>query len=153
MLFALLLQAATPLASAPPPAGDDAGGHQWSVLAQPCAAKGDPGDDVVVCGRPDAIQPRLPLARFRGPPDHPVPSNPDLSPSVALNGAGISTECGAYGENCEPFGGQYITPMTLIKSAVDVAKRATKTRRYKNKGEAIPLDPPADTDMTSRIHP
>lgn len=151
-MLALLLQAATPVADAPPPAESDAGGHRWSVLAQPCAAQGDPNSDIVVCGRPDAIAPRLPLPAFRGPPDHPVPSNPDMSAAVALNGPGLGNECGAYGENCEPFGGKYITPKTVVSEAAKAVKRMTQTRKYKNKGEPIALDdtPP---DVTGRVLP
>ena len=74
-LLLLLIQAATPASAKPvrptPP-------QSMSILVDPCAsATDDNGRDVVVCGRPDAISPRLPLRNDRGPPDHPVPSNPD----------------------------------------------------------------------------
>ena len=149
MLLPFLLAQAAPAALPPPAAA-----LRWSIQTDPCARASDgSGQDVVVCGHPDAVQPRIPLPGFRGPPDHPVASNPDMKASVALNGPGIGTECGAYGENCEPAGGAYITPMTLIAGAADVAKRTFATRKYKKKGTPIPLDNPAPVNLADRIHP
>jgi hypothetical protein len=149
MLLPLILAQAAPTAAPPAPPS-----QRWSIMTDPCARASDgSGQDVVVCGHPDQVQPRIPLPAYRGPPDHPVASNPDMVASVALNGPGIGNECGAYGENCEPAGGGYITPMTAIAGAVDVARRAFATRKYKNKGTPIPLDEPAPTSLAGHVLP
>ncbi|WP_375393441.1 hypothetical protein [uncultured Sphingomonas sp.] len=137
-LFLLLQTAASPTPPLAP--------KQWSILQAPCAAASDDqGKDIVVCGHPDAITPRLPLPQFRGPPDHPVPSNPDLSAAVALDGPSGRGECGAYGEACPVAGGGYVVPK-LVAGAIDLAQNGFKKRHYKDKGVSIPLDdPPADT--------
>ena len=136
----LLLQAAAAPAS-PPPAGRE----RIDILAAPCANASNDGGDVVVCGKPDALAPRLPLARFRGPPDHAVPSNPDMSAAVALNGPGVGTECGAYGEGCPVGGGGYAIP-ALLNGATGLVKRAFAKHPDKAGRVAIPLtdDPPVD---------
>lgn len=139
--LALLLQVAAP-AAAPGPA--DA--QKWSILHDACAAASDDqGKDIIVCGRPDTVAPRLPLPQFRGPPDHPVASNPDLSAAVALDGPSGRGECGGYGEGCPVAGGGYIVPK-LVAGAIDLAQTGFKKRHYKGKGVSIPLDdPPPDT--------
>ena len=150
----MLLQAAAATPAPPPPAR----GERIDILARPCANASNDGGDVVVCGRPDEIAPRLPLARYRGVPDHAVPSNPDLRASVALDGPGIGTECGAYGEGCPIAGGasSYVTPLTVARAAVGGVKSALATRKYKNKGTSIPIDEPspaAPGSMAGRITP
>lgn len=142
MIFAALLQAAAPAAPAP------AAPQRFSILTDPCASASNDGGDVVVCGHADALAPRLPMPRFRGPPDHPVPSNPDMKASVALDGPGAGNVCGAYGEDCPIAGGgsSYIGPLDVAAAAVKGVKGAFAKRRYKDKGEPIPLtDPPVDT--------
>lgn len=142
----LLLQAAAPVAT-------PGGGQRFSILNDPCAAAGPGnGQDIVVCGHPDAIAPRLPLPQFRGPPDHPVPSNPDLSAVVALNGPSGAAECGGYGEGCPIGGGGYVLP-TLVHGAADLAHDAFRKRRYKDKGVSIPLDDPPATQTAGRLSP
>ena len=71
MLLLILAQAATVVA--PPP-------QRIDILAPRCAQP--TGDDVVVCGQRETA--RLPLPGERGPPDHPVPGNPDVSGTGAL---------------------------------------------------------------------
>ncbi|WP_217430802.1 hypothetical protein [Sphingomonas bacterium] len=138
----LLLQTTTPTPAT----------KQWSILHDPCAAASDEqGKDIVVCGHPDAITPRLPLPQYRGAPDHPVPSNPDLSAAVALNGPSGRGECGAYGEGCPVAGGGYVAPK-LVEGALDLA-HGLKKRHYKGKGVSIPLDEPAVGDMKGRLLP
>lgn len=139
MILALLLQAATgatPASAASP--------QRFSILTDPCANASNDGGDVVVCGRPDTLAPRLPMPRLRGAPDHPVPSNPDMKASVALDGPGVGNVCGAYGEDCPIAGGgdHYIGPLDLASAAVKGVKSAFAKRRYKDKGEPIPLDDP-----------
>lgn len=130
ILLLLALQAAAPAAAAP---------ERFSILVDPCAsAHDDQGKDVVVCGRPDAVSPRLPLPDFRGPPDHAVPSNPDMTAVVALNGPGIGNECGAYGENCPVGGGGYVIPK-LLGGAVDLAKSAFAKKPDKRGRVPIPM--------------
>ena len=143
-VLALLLLAASPQAgSAPAPADPP---QRFSILVDPCAATAHDrsGNDVVVCGHPDAISPRLPLPQFRGPPDHPVPSNPDMSAAVALNGPGIGNECGGYGEGCPVGLGGYAVP-ALVNGAVSAVKGALAKRPDKAGRIAIPLDDPQPT--------
>ena len=134
MLIALLLAQAT--ATSPPPT-------RFSVLVDPCAnASNDGGNDVVVCGRPETLTPRLPLPQFRGPPDHAAPSNPELRPSVALDGAGVGAECGGYGENCPVGGGGYVIPK-LLGGAAGLVKSAFAKHPDKRGRVAIDLREPA----------
>ena len=142
----LLLQAAAPATTPATSATPATDAKQWSIPQDACAAgSDDQGKDIVVCGHPDAVAPRLPLPQFRGPPDHPVASNPDLSAIVALDGPSGRGECGAYGENCPVGGGGYVIPK-LVGSAIDLAHAGFKKRHYKDKGVSIPLtDAPVDT--------
>ena len=145
----LLLQAAAP-APAATPAADP---KQWSILQDACAAaSNEQGKDIIVCGHPDAVAPRLPLPQFRGPPNHPVASNPDLSAIVALDGPSGRGECGAYGEDCPVGGGGYVIP-TLVQGALDLAHTGFKKRHYKDKGVSIPLDDPPGADTAGRLLP
>ena len=121
--------------------------QRFSILVDPCAsAHDDKGKDVVVCGRPDAISPRIPLRDYRGVPDRPVPSNPDMTGIAALNGPGVGRECGAYGEDCPVGGGGYALPV-LINGAVGLVKDAFAKKPDKRGRVAIDLDapPPAGT--------
>lgn len=142
ILLALALQAA---AAPPAPAP-----REWSILVDPCAsARDDAGKDIVVCGRPETVTPRLPLPRFRGPPDRPMPSNPDMKASVALDGPGIGNECGAYGEGCPVgFGGAAIP--ALVGGAVDLVKGAFAKRPNKSGRVPIPLDEAAPLVVPDR---
>lgn len=91
------------------PAVDASGGQSWSILVDPCAAvTGNPAkDEIVVCGSAAADSPRLPLPAERGPPDRPMPSNPDLSGSGAL--AATGAPCATLSQGCtvgmDLFGG------------------------------------------------
>lgn len=146
MIALLLLQVAAPVAT-------PTGGQRFSILNDPCAAASDPqGKDIVVCGHPDQVAPRLPLPQFRGPPNHPVPSNPDLSAAVALNGPAGAAECGAYGEACPIGGGGYALPAALYGVA-DLAHDAFSRRRYKDKGVPIPLEEAKPADLTGKLLP
>lgn len=113
MIFATLLILAVqeaPVAQDPPgsavqgtsvtePASTANGGQRWSILADPCAADRAGPNQIVVCGKSAAESPRLPLPDERGPPDRPMPSNPDLSGMGALNAA--STPCAAQIGGCQ----------------------------------------------------
>ncbi|WP_375381923.1 hypothetical protein [uncultured Sphingomonas sp.] len=146
-----LLQAATASAAAPPtpPA---AGGEKIDILAKPCANASNDGGDVVVCGRPETLAPRLPLPQFRGVPDHAVPSNPDMSAAVALDGPGIGTECGAYGEGCPIGGGGYAIP-ALLGGASNLVKKAFAKHPDKTGRVAIPLEDDPPVDVSQKVHP
>ncbi|MGI4731782.1 MAG: hypothetical protein ACRYFW_08555 [Janthinobacterium lividum] len=146
----LLLQAAT-LPAAPPAPATPSGSQRIDILAKPCANASNDGGDVVVCGRPEELAPRLPLPQYRGVPDHAVPSNPDLSARVALDGPGVGTECGAYGEGCPIGGGGYAIP-ALLGGASNLVKKAFAKHPDKTGRVAIPLDdPPVDT--AGKVHP
>ncbi len=145
----LLLQAATAPAATPPP---PAAGETIDILAKPCANASDDGGDVVVCGRPETLAPRLPLPQFRGVPDHAVPSNPDMSARVALDGPGIGTECGAYGEGCPIGGGGYAIP-ALLNGASGLVKKAFAKHPDKTGRVAIPLEDDAPVDPASKVLP
>ena len=135
--LALLLQAAPA-----PAAAAAAASQRFSILVDPCASASDQqGRDVIVCGHPDAITPRLPLRDYRGPPDHAVPSNPDMKGDVALNGPSAARECGAYGEGCPVGFGGYIIPAAIngIAGAVKSAFAKKPDRRGR---VAIDFDAP-----------
>ncbi|MET3725163.1 hypothetical protein [Sphingomonas trueperi] len=106
LLAALLLglspqtQAAAPATAATVAAPQQAtdGTQRWSVLAAPCASAQTGGDQIVVCGK-DGQAPRLPLPGERGPPDRPMPSNPERTGIGALNA--IETPCAARVGGCQ----------------------------------------------------
>ena len=118
--------------------------ERFSVLVDPCANASNDGGDVVVCGRPDTLAPRLPLPQYRGPPDHPAASNPYLRPEVALDGPGVGAECGAYGEGCPIGGGGYVIPK-LLTGAAGLVKGALAEHPDKRGRVAIDLDAPVST--------
>lgn len=118
--------------------------ERFSVLVDPCANASNDGGDVVVCGRPDKLAPRLPLPQYRGLPDHPTASNPYLRPDVALNGPSVGNECGAYGENCPVGLGGYAVPK-LLNGAAGLVKSALAKHPDKHGRVAIDLDAPAPT--------
>ena len=151
-------------AAAPPP-------QSFSILVDPCArARSAPGTDVVVCGRAAADSPRLPLPAERGPPDRPIPSNPDRSGMGAL--AASDTPCAAVPRGCQVgvdvFGagtsvvrlvqklvspdscceapGEGTDPAQLAGDAVRGVKRIFAKKPDKSNRVPIPLDdPPAPT--------
>lgn len=103
LLFGMPLQdraaAAAPTSAtvnAPQQAMD--GTQRWSVLADPCASAQTNGDQIVVCGKGEQA-PRLPLPAERGPPDRPMPSNPNLSGIGALEA--VPTPCAARVGGCQ----------------------------------------------------
>lgn len=138
LIILALLQAVAPApASAPAHAPE-----RFSILVDPCAsATDDKGTDVIVCGRPDAITPRLPLRDFRGVPDRPMPSNPDMLASVALNGKPVGNECGAYGEDCPVGFGGYVLPKA-VDGAIGLVKSALAKKPDKRGRVPILLDDP-----------
>ncbi|WP_066724513.1 hypothetical protein [Sphingomonas pituitosa] len=107
MLLAALLMGLLPQDQAPAPAATTTvnapqqaanGGQRWSVLADPCASAQTGGDQVVVCGKGEQA-PRLPLPGERGPPDRPIPSNPERTGIGALGA--VPTPCAARVGGCQ----------------------------------------------------
>ncbi len=78
--------------AAPEKAAD--GTQRWSILADVC---GREGADIVVCGK--GVPPlRLPLPEERGPPDRPMPGNPNVDGKGAL--AMTIDPCATRSEGC-----------------------------------------------------
>lgn len=140
ILLALLQVAATPApvtrATSAAPAAS------FSILADPCARTSGKtvGNDVVVCGASANTQ-RLPLPDERGPPDHPVPSNPELSTTAALAAEG--TPCAAQQKGCTVgIGGPVV--MAAIKglaTAVSdgIADAKVRKARKADTGKRVPI--------------
>ena len=156
MIALLLLQAATPAAAPPVP-------ERFSILIPACKPDGEDRDDIVVCARgPDGQ--RLPFPEERGPPDRPVPGNPDMTGVGAL--AMEATPCAAtqggcqVGFNilgppvaavrlltklinpkndcCEP--GEATDPMLLARDGLRAIKAMTRKKPDTSNRIAIPLE-------------
>jgi hypothetical protein len=81
------------------PAQSADGKQSWSILADPCPSPlGRKQDEILVCAKGAQPDPRLPLPDERGPPDRPMPSNPDVTGIGALN-ASIAP-CATRSEGC-----------------------------------------------------
>ncbi|MHA6719617.1 hypothetical protein ACX40Y_09190 [Sphingomonas sp. RS6] len=109
--------AATATVDTPQQAAD--GTQRWSVLVDPCASAQTGPDAIVVCGK-GVDAPRLPLPAERGPPDRPMPGNPDMSGAGAL--ALTSAPCAARMEGCTTgidLFGAATTAVRLVGKAVD----------------------------------
>lgn len=132
----MLAQATSPVATT-----QTAAPERFSILVDPCAAASRDGTDVVVCGGPAANSPRLPLPDERGPPDHAVASNPDLSAARALQLEG--TPCAASQWGCQVGFGPPIAP--IAKAAVGLIKGALAKKPDKSGRVPIDLDGPAGT--------
>lgn len=176
MVFALLLMLAgtqdVPAAPAPQgssvaqPAREADGTQRWSILADPCpSAQGQ--DEILVCGTAMADAQRLPLPAERGPPDGPIPSNPDLSGTGALAVAGApcatrSEGCGTGldifggatflvravgkivdGDSCCEEPGEATNPAGLINDIGSAVGRTFRKKPDKSNRVPIPLDDPA----------
>lgn len=131
ILLALLLQTATvpaTSASAAPP-------ERFSILTPQCTQRNDKGDIVVCAGAPG--NDRLPLPDDRGPPDHAVPSNPNMTGIGAL--AATGTPCAARQGGCQVGFGPPLGP--IVKAAAGAIKSAFAKKPDKTGRVAIPLDP------------
>lgn len=174
MLAAVLLILAP--AQDAPAAGPEVaadGTQRWSILVDPCASARGGDQEIVVCGEV-AANPRLPLPGERGPPDRPVPSNPDLSGSGALAAAvapcatlsqgcttGIDLFGGATfavraigklidGDSCCEEPGEATNPVGLINDVGGVIRRTFRKKPDKSKRVAIPLDDPEEEAEPAR---
>lgn len=134
ILFALI-QVVTPAAASAPTS------ERFSILVDPCAAASKDGSEVVVCGGPAANSPRLPLPDERGPPDHAIASNPNLTAVRALELS--DTPCAARQGGCQVGFGPPIAP--IAKAAVGLIKSALAKRPDKSGRVPIDLDGPVGT--------
>jgi len=154
---------------------DPDGTQRWSVLADSCP-RPDDTNVVIVCGQPAEPSPRLPLPAERGPPDHPAPSNPDLSGTGALavsaapcatRSQGCTTGIDLLGggtfliraagklvnpDSCCEEPGEATNPVGLVNDIGSVFKRTFKKKPDKSNRVPIPLDDP-QPDTRSRILP
>ena len=136
VLSALLQSAATTAVPLPAPVP-----QRFSILVDPCATTTKDGNEIVVCGAPATGSPRLPMRDDRGPPDHPVASNPELSAVRALSLAG--TPCAASQWGCQVGFGPPIAP--IAKAAVELVKSALAKKPDKTGRVPIDLDGPVGT--------
>jgi hypothetical protein len=113
-ILSVLMQVATPSPSAAP--------ERFSILVDPCAATSKDGNEIVVCGGPEANSPRLPLPDERGPPD---------------------TPCAARQGGCQVGFGPPIAP--IAKAAVGLIKSALAKKPDKRGRVPIDLDGPVGT--------
>jgi hypothetical protein len=138
--------------------------QRWSILVDPCT--GARPDEILVCGKGEQSQ-RLPLPEERGPPDRPMPSNPDMSGAGAL--AAASAPCATRSEGCttgvDLFGGgtflvraigkvidpnscceepgEATNPVKLVSDAGKGIGRMFKKKPDKSNRVPIPLEDPA----------
>lgn len=105
-------------------AGATPAATSWSILADPCApSRNADGGDIVVCGQRDGTgrpPPRLSLPEESGPPDHPMPSNPDGTGAQAL--ANSAPVCAARMAGCTvgvDVVGAGVTVIRLIGKLID----------------------------------
>ncbi|BCA62123.1 hypothetical protein HMP09_1357 [Sphingomonas sp. HMP9] len=134
IIVSALLQAAAVSAVPPVP-------QRFSILVDPCATQTQNGSEIVVCGKSATVTPRLPMRDDRGPPDHPVASNPELSAVRALQLE--NTPCAASQWGCQVGFGPPIVP--IAKAAVGLIKSALAKKPDKRGRVPIDLDGPAGT--------
>ncbi|MBC3942315.1 hypothetical protein [Sphingomonas albertensis] len=132
-ILSVLMQVATP--------SPNAASERFSILVDPCAAASTDGNEIIVCGGPAANSPRLPLPDERGPPDHAVASNPNLSAVRALQLE--ATPCAASQRGCQVGFGPPIAP--IAKAAVGLIKSALVKKPDKRGRVPIDLDGPVGT--------
>ncbi|HWK36939.1 hypothetical protein [Sphingomonas sp.] len=165
LIAVLLVLAGVQDATVAQPAVASDGTQRWSILADPCASPGN-GDDIVVCGRgiPEA---RLPLPAERGPPDRPMPSNPNLTGMGALAAAappcaaaigGCTVGVDVFGgaaflvraagkiidpDSCCDRPGEATDPVMLVNDIGAALKRGRHKKSDTSNRVPIPLDDPA----------
>lgn len=137
IILSALLQASTATAGTVAPPVPE----RFSILVDPCATQTKDGNEIVVCGNAAATTPRLPMRDDRGPPDHAVASNPELSAVRALQLE--STPCAASQRGCQVGFGPPIAP--IAKAAVGLIKSALAKKPDKRGRVPIDLDGPLGT--------
>ena len=133
ILSALLQASATTAAPAAPPVPE-----RYSILVAPCATQTKDGNEVVVCGKSATTTPRLPMRDDRGPSDHAVASNPNLTAVRALELS--DTPCAARQGGCQVGFGPPIAP--IAKAAVGLIKSALAKKPDKRGRVPIDFDGP-----------
>jgi len=99
LLIALLIALQDAPGTLNQPKQEADGRQSWSILDDPCPSlAGRKPEEILVCGKGAQPDPRLPLPGERGPPDRPMPSNPDVTGMGALN-ASIAP-CATRSEGC-----------------------------------------------------
>ncbi len=175
LIVASLMLAVPQEAPAAPPAQDAGASQRWSILADPCAGART-ADEIVVCGQGASPEPRLPLPAERGPPDHPAPSNPDLSgmgalaasvPPCATRSEGCTTGVDLIGggtflvraveklvdsESCCDSPGEATNPIALADEIGGIFKRTFKKKPDKSNRVAIPLDDIPDPGVAPQAY-
>ncbi|MBD8620265.1 hypothetical protein IFT67_15150 [Sphingomonas sp. CFBP 13728] len=136
ILSALLQVSAHTAAPAAPPLPE-----HFSILVDPCATQTQDGNEIIVCGKSATTTPRLPMRDDRGPSDHAVAFNPDLSAARALQLEG--TPCAASQWGCQVGFGPPIAP--IAKAAVGLIKSALAKKPDKRGRVPIDLDGPVGT--------
>ena len=141
------------------------GSQRWSILADPCAGRPLRPDEVLVCGQRDGAESaRLPLPDERGPPDRPMPGNPDVSGAgaLALTNAPCATRSGGCTTGIDLLGGGTMlirgigklidpdsccetpgegrNPVALVSDIGGAVKRSFAKKPDKSKRVPIPLD-------------
>jgi hypothetical protein len=164
MLLALMLALAV-AQDAPGAATAADGSQRWSILADPCAGRPLRPDEVLVCGQRDGPESaRLPLPGERGPPDRPMPGNPDVSGAgaLALTSAPCATRSGGCTTGVDLLGGGTMLvrgvgklidpdsccetpgegrdPVGLVSDIAGAVKRGFARKPDKSKRVPIPLD-------------
>ena len=113
--------------------------QRFSILTDPCASASDArGKDIVVCGRPDAISPRMPLRDDRGPPDHPVPVNPEATGTGALGAE--ATPCAAHIGGCTVGFGQPVVAKALELASYGLKDLHDARQRRRDGARRVPID-------------
>ncbi|WHU01158.1 hypothetical protein [Sphingomonas sp. NIBR02145] len=141
------------------------GKQSWSILNDPCTS-GPPRkqNEILVCGQGADSVPRLPLPDERGPPDRPMPSNPDVTGIGALNASiapcatrseGCTTGINIFGmgtalirgigkivdpNSCCEEPGESTNPVKLVGDAIGGVGRVFRKKPDKSGRVAIDLD-------------
>ena len=136
ILSTLLQVSAHSAAPAAPPLPE-----HFSILVDPCATQTQDGNEIIVCGKSATTTPRLPMRDDRGPPDHAVASNPNLTAVRALELS--DTPCAVRQGGCQVGFGPPIAP--IAKAAVGLIKSALAKKPDKRGRVPIDLDGPAGT--------
>lgn len=141
------------------------GRQSWSILNDPCPSPlGRKPEEILVCARGAQPDPRLPLPEERGPPDRPMPSNPDVTGIGALNASiapcatrseGCTTGINILGggtalirgigklidpNSCCEEPGEATNPVKLVGDAIGGVGRAFRKKPDKTGRVAIDLD-------------
>lgn len=163
VLALIAAQDAPATATQPKQAAD--GTQSWSILNDPCPSPvGRKPEEILVCAKGAQPDPRLPLPGERGPPDRPMPSNPDVTGIGALNASiapcatrseGCTTGINILGggtalirgigklidpNSCCEEPGEATNPVKLVGDAIGGVGRAFKKKPDKTGRVAISLD-------------